>query len=181
MPLSKKELQKWDKGRDLMKEIEEGVDKMIKDSITTYYNVISDVGEVDCGNETYFTTTDKDLAEKYLQKYNDVKSKLEALRNNYEKANDEHFHKLVFEKCGFKHTDEDYYIKLCNLSNEENVWLNDEMDKFVENLPVEIRSGIFVRPFPKLTIVESTDEMNFEKFIFDSAEKDVKEHLKSLI
>lgn len=149
--------------------------------IMIFYNVISDVGEVDCGNDTYFTTTNKDLAEKYLQKYNVVKSKFEFVRNRYEEANDEHFNKLVFEKCGFKHTDADYFNKLCDLTDEERSLLDDGMDKFIDELPLEIKAGIFPKPFPKLTIVESSDEMNFERFVYNSAEEDVKEYLKSLI
>lgn len=181
MPLSKKELQKWDKGRDLMKEIEEGVDKMIKDSITTYYNVISNVNEWDSCNETYFTTTDKDLAEKYLQKYNEVKSKFEALRQNYEKAEEEYRGKLYLELFGLRSSDEDFFEKTCNLTDDEIKLYDDKFEEFIENLPVEIRSGIFVNYLPELTIVESTDEMNFERFIFDGAEEDAKEYLKSLI
>lgn len=149
--------------------------------IMIFYNVISNVDEMDSVNETYFTTTNKDLAEKYLQKYNDVKSKFEFVRYRYEEANDQHFNKLVFEKCGFKRTDADYFNKLCDLTDEERSLLDDGMDKFIDELPLEIKAGIFTMSFPELTIVESSDEMNFERFFYDSADEDVKEYLKSLI
>lgn len=146
-----------------------------------FYNVISDVGEVDCGNDTYFTTTNKDLAEKYLQKYNEVKSKLEDLRQNFYETKQEYCDKLYFEMFGLKNTDEDFFEKLCALSSEEEQLLDNKVEEFVNNLPPEIRAGVFVNYLPELTIVESSDEMNFERFFYDSAEEDVKEYLKSLI
>lgn len=180
MQLFGKDLEEWDKERDLLKEIEEGVDEMIKNSTTTFYNVVSNVDEMDCSNEIYFTTTDKSLAEKYIQKYNEIEEKFLKLRLEYNKLKNQHLKNLLFENFGST----EFNFELCESNPETMEMIDEEMEKFCESLPTEIRCVRFVYCcYINLSIVESTDEFDFEKVFVNKylEDKDIKEHLKSLI
>lgn len=180
MTLFGKDLEEWDKNRDLLKEIEEGVDEMIKNSTTTFYNVVSNVDEMDCSNKIYFTTTDKSLAEKYIQKYNEIEEKFLKLRAEYEELKDKHYRNLLFEN--FCTTE--FNFELYESNPETMEMIDEEMEKFSESLPIEIRCVRYVHCLDiNLSIVESTDEFDFEKVFVNKYlnDKDIKEHLKSLI
>lgn len=177
MQLFGKDLEEWDKKRDLLKEIEEGVDEMIKNSTTTFYNVVSNVDEI------FFTTTDKSLAEKYIERYNELKIKFIGLRKKHDKFVDVFRSKLYLELFGLNTSDKDFFEKTCDLTEEETNKFDSMYDEFLNNLPIEIYSGIFVNSYPELTIVESTDEFDFENVFVNEylEDEDVRKYLKSLI
>lgn len=180
MQLFGKDLEEWDKERDLLKEIEEGVDEMIKNSTTTFYNVVSNVDEMDCSNEIYFTTTDKSLAEKYIQKYNEIEEKFLKLRLEYNKLKNQHLKNLLFENFGTT----DFDFELYESNPETMKMIDEEMEKFSENLPIEIRCVRYVHCRDiNLTIVESADEFDFENVFVNKylKDEDVRKYLKSLI